>query len=169
VLLALLFLLAGCGLAWASGAVDLLMLLAVIASSSPGDEAHQLDVFPLAHDGLLALAIACFVLSVLVPSIYVTTRLTNYTWSETQVGPHRFALDLSFGRMLWLWLSNLLAIIVSLGLLIPWARVRMARYRIERLQLTVAATLDNVIAGDRQRLAATGDQLGEALGLDLGL
>jgi uncharacterized membrane protein YjgN (DUF898 family) len=71
--------------------------------------------------------------------------------------------------MLWLWLSNLLAIILSFGLLIPWARVRMARYRIERLQLTVAATLDNVIAGDRQRLAATGDQLGEALGLDLGL
>ena len=71
--------------------------------------------------------------------------------------------------MLWLWLSNLLAIILSLGLLIPWAQVRMARYRSERLQVTVADTLDNVIAGHRQRLAATGDQLGEALGLDLGL
>jgi uncharacterized membrane protein YjgN (DUF898 family) len=168
VLVALPFLLAGCGLAYASGAVDLLMLLAMIATASPDDASPRFDILPIANDGLLALAIACLVLSILVPALYVGTRLTNYSWSATQVGPHRFALDLGFGRILWLWLSNFLGIVLSLGLLIPWARIRMARYRIERLRLAVAGSLDGMIAGDRQRLAATGDQLGEALDLDLG-
>jgi uncharacterized membrane protein YjgN (DUF898 family) len=169
VLLALPFLLAGCGLAIASILADLLVQLAAFATAKSSGAAHETQESLSPDPILLTLGIVCFVLAVLMPSIYVNTRLTNYTWSETQVGPHRFALDLSFGRMLWLWLSNLIAIILSFGLLIPWARVRMARYRIERLQLTVAGTLDDVIAGDRQRLAATGDQLGEALGLDLGL
>jgi uncharacterized membrane protein YjgN (DUF898 family) len=44
----------------------------------------------------------------------------------------------------------------------------MARYRIERLRLAVAGSLDGLIAAEHQRLAATGDELGEALGLDLG-
>jgi uncharacterized membrane protein YjgN (DUF898 family) len=101
------------------------------------------------------------------PRSNVGTRLTNYSWSATRVGPHRFALDLSFGRILWLWLSNFLGIVLSLGLLIPWSRVRMARYRIERL-LAVAGSLDGMSAGDRRRLTATGDQMGEALDLDLG-
>jgi uncharacterized membrane protein YjgN (DUF898 family) len=169
VLLALPLLLAGCGLAIASILADGLVELAVIATAPSSGTAHEPGDSLSPDPVLLTLGIACFILGTLTPWIYVNTRLTNYTWSATQVGPHRFALDLRFGRMLWLWLSNLLAIILSFGLLIPWAQVRMARYRIERLQLTAAGTLDNVIAGDRQRLAATGDQLGEALGLDLGL
>jgi uncharacterized membrane protein YjgN (DUF898 family) len=117
---------------------------------------------------LIGLAVLSLVLSLLVPAIYVDTRLANYAWSETRLGPHRFGLDLAFGRVLWLWFSNLVAIVVSIGLLIPWARVRMARYRIERLRLAVAGSLDGLIAAEHQRLAATGDELGEALGLDLG-
>ena len=37
--------------------------------------------------------------------------------------------------MFWLYLSNTLAILFSIGLLIPWARIRMARYRLSRLVL----------------------------------
>ena len=44
----------------------------------------------------------------------------------------------------------------------------MARHRIERLQLAVAGSLDGLVAAGHQRLAATGDELGEALGMDLG-
>jgi uncharacterized membrane protein YjgN (DUF898 family) len=94
--------------------------------------------------------------------------LANFVWSHTQVGPHRFGLELRFGDVAWLWCSNLAAILLSLGLLIPWARVRMARYRIERLRLTVAGTLDGMLASGRRRLAATGSELSDALNMDLG-
>jgi uncharacterized membrane protein YjgN (DUF898 family) len=44
----------------------------------------------------------------------------------------------------------------------------MARYRIERLQLAVAGSLDGLFAAEHQRLTATGDEVGEALDMDLG-
>ena len=166
VTLALPFLLIAIGLVHASG-LNLIMLLESLTADELVSAAR--DGARGVTSGLIALAVLCLVLSVLVPAIYVDTRLANYAWSETRLGPQRFALGLDFGRVLWLWLSNLAAIVVSIGLLIPWARVRMARYRIERLRLAVVGSLDGLIAAEHQRLAATGDELGEALGLDLGL
>lgn len=157
------FLLVGVGLVHASG-LNLAMLFEHLTADEFIGAARAVDVAPQ----LIGLAILFLVLSVLVPAIYVDTRLANYTWSATQVGPHRFALDLGFGRVLWLRVSNLAAIVLSIGLMIPWARVRMARYRIERLQLAVAGSLDGLIAAEHQRLAATGAELGEALDMDLG-
>ena len=167
VALALPFLLVGVGLVHASG-LNLVVLFEYLTADELVGAAQGVDGDQVVAPGLIGLAVLFFVLSILVPAIYVDTRLTNYVWSETRVGPHRFALDLSFGRVLWLWVSNLAAIILSIGLLIPWARIRMARYRIERLQLVVAGSLDGLVAAGHQRLAATGDELGEALGMDLG-
>jgi uncharacterized membrane protein YjgN (DUF898 family) len=165
VALALPFLLIAVGLVHASG-LDLLVLFEAVTADELIGAAREGEVAVAAS--LIGLAVLSLVLSLLVPAIYVDTRLANYAWSETRLGPHRFGLDLAFGRVLWLWFSNLVAIVVSIGLLIPWARVRMARYRIERLRLAVAGSLDGLIAAEHQRLAATGDELGEALGLDLG-
>ena len=73
---------------------------------------------------------------------YVSTRIENYAWNHTLLGADRFAMDLEFGRMLWLYLSNLLAVVASVGLMIPWAQVRLARYRLSRLCLQTVAGLD---------------------------
>ena len=167
VLVAFPFLLACGALAYASGLVELLVLWAMTAGESIG-AAHGLDSSWFLDARLIALAVLALTLGILVPSIYVDTRLANFVWSHTQVDPHRFDLNLRFGHVLWLWSSNLAAILLSIGLLIPWARVRMARYRIECLRLAVAGTLEDMLAGERQPLAATGDQLGEALNVDLG-
>lgn len=163
--MALPFLLVGVGLVQVSG-TELGVLFEYLTADEFVGAARDGEVLV---PGLIGLAILSFVLSVLVPATYVETRLANYVWSETHLGPHRFALDLAFGRVMWLWASNLAAIILSIGLLIPWTKIRMARYRIERLQLAVAGSLDGLIAGERQVLAATGDELGEASGMDLGL
>jgi uncharacterized membrane protein YjgN (DUF898 family) len=52
-----------------------------------------------------------------------------------QIGPHRLSSDQRFGDLLKIYAVNALAIIVSLGLLIPWAKVRLARYRASHLTL----------------------------------
>jgi uncharacterized membrane protein YjgN (DUF898 family) len=165
VALAVPFLLMAAVLVHASG-LNLITLFEYIAADQVS------GATPAGHlvaPALIGLAVMCLALAVLVAAIYISTRLANYAAGETRVGPHRFALDLDFGHILWLWFSNLVAIVLSIGLLIPWARVRMARYRIERLRLAVVGSLDGMIAAKHRRTAATGDELGEALGLDLGL
>jgi uncharacterized membrane protein YjgN (DUF898 family) len=77
-------------------------------------------------------------------------------------------MDLEFGRMLWLYISNLLAIVASVGLMIPWAQVRLARYRLSRLCLQTVAGLDRHLAAGPESVSATGQELGATFDVDIG-
>lgn len=53
---------------------------------------------------------------------------------------------------LWrLYISNTLAIVLSLGLLIPWAQMRVVRYRLSCLSLFASYELDDFISEARKR------------------
>lgn len=101
--------------------------------------------------------------------VYVRTRVANYTWTSTRLGEGYFHLALEYPRMLWLTLSNATAIAASVGLLIPWAKVRMTRYKVERLSLATSDDLDQFVGEVRREDGATGEEFGDALDLDLGL
>ena len=64
---------------------------------------------------------------------------------------------------------NWLAIIFTLGLFIPWARVRVARFRAEYLALEVDGSLDAFVAGEAGAATALGDEAAEMFDLDIGL
>ena len=109
------------------------------------------------------------VAGLLVAAAYLSTRIENYAWSHTLLGADRFSMDLEFGRMLWIYLSNALAIVATVGLMIPWAQVRLARYRLSRLRLQTVAGLDGHVAAGRDTASATGQELGDAFDVDIAL
>ena len=71
--------------------------------------------------------------------------------------------------MALLFATNALAILFSLGLLVPWATVRMARYRFEHLKLNTEDGLDNVVAaaGSGSSFGATGDEFGDVFDMQM--
>ena len=71
--------------------------------------------------------------------------------------------------MLWLYLSNAIAILVSLGLLVPWASVRMARYRVDNLELLAAGDLDDFVAIEQEKVGAAGEEISEFFDVDVGI
>ncbi len=71
--------------------------------------------------------------------------------------------------MMWLYVSNAAAILLSLGLLIPWATIRTLRYRLEHLKLFAAGDLDEFVAGQQGEVAATGEEISEFFDVDVGL
>lgn len=100
--------------------------------------------------------------------IYVRTTLTNLTWSRTSIAGCNLGSSLRTLDMLWLYLSNSLAIACSLGLLVPWATVRMARYRFEKLEINVQKEPDEFLAlAGGEDIGATGEEVGDILGVDL--
>lgn len=105
----------------------------------------------------------------LIASAYLTTRLQNYLFNNTKVGPHELTLDLKLSRILWLRFSNLAMIALTIGLMIPWAKIRMARYQIERMSLVPHGDLDVLVSEQQSKVGAYGDELGEGMDLDLGL
>jgi uncharacterized membrane protein YjgN (DUF898 family) len=100
---------------------------------------------------------------------YVEAAIGNLVWNNVVSGEYRFASTLQTNRMLWLYLSNVLAIIFSLGLLIPWAEIRMTRYRMNNLKLLAAGDLAGFVAKEQQAMTATGAEISDFFDFDVGL
>ena len=61
--------------------------------------------------------------------VFYRVRLRNYSVSQTYwPGVGRLQMCLSSLKVFWIYVGNGVCIAASFGLLIPWARVRMARY-----------------------------------------
>lgn len=99
--------------------------------------------------------------------IYVQTRQQNYVWNSTILGDNSFESTLSVRRMVFLQLSNAVAIALSLGLLIPWAQIRLARYRAEHMTVHLADNWRDYVAAKGGDGSALGEEIGEAFDVDV--
>lgn len=100
---------------------------------------------------------------------YIQARLTNLTWNHTQLGPVTFESSLPARGLLALYVTNALAILASAGLLIPWAVVRTARYRIEHLAVTAEGDLATFQGSEATSVRAAGAEVGEFFDFDFSL
>lgn len=118
----------------------------------------------------VSLAMNLALLAVLLgTAIVVQTAITNHVLQHTAIGGIRLDMRMNPLMVLWIQLSNVVAIVLSFGMLIPWARVRIVRYRLSCLSALATVSLDDFLASERERVAATGEEMGEVLDLDLGL
>ena len=134
------------------------------------DPAAELD--PATLQRLIVMQVAMsgfFGLFYLMAFAYLQARTGNLVFNHTELSGHRFLSTLRARDLMWLYFSNALGIILSFGLLIPWARVRMARYRAEHLALQPNGSLDNFAQSQRGQVGATGEELGEVFAVDIGL
>ena len=93
----------------------------------------------------------------------------NMVWNHTSLEQHRFRSDVKWGRMLFIIVTNYLAVICTLGLFMPFARVRSMRYRIESLTLVPSGSLDDMLAGAGDDVSATGEGMADFMDLDFSL
>ena len=93
----------------------------------------------------------------------------NLRYGNARIGPHRLRSRFRLGSFLRLQLVNTLGLVLTLGLFYPWAAVRTARYLADHLELEVQGDLEGFVAAqDAGRVGAVGDEVGEALGLEVG-
>lgn len=112
------------------------------------------------------LYIAFIVVFAVVP-IYIQTLVTNLTFNKLVLDDkHHFESKMGPFRMVWIVLSNLVAIIFTLGLMIPWARVRVARYRASKTALLAGGSLDQYTSTVSQD-SAIGEEVAQAFDLDI--
>lgn len=97
------------------------------------------------------------------------TMIQNLVWNHTQLGEHRFRSDMKWGRMSFIFITNLLGVIVTLGLFIPFAQVRALKYRLEATSVLAAGSLDEFVAGEQRQVSATGEGVADLLDFDLSM
>ena len=120
--------------------------------------------------GMALLALLAVVIAAsLVVSVYLRTLLTNLTWNATRLGADRFASTLRARRLAWLYLSSAVGILCSCGLLIPWAAIRVTRYRLNCLTLTLMDDPAAYAAAGDAVIDAAGEEIGDVFGIDMSL
>jgi len=111
--------------------------------------------------------IGAVILYTLQALIYSMTM--NHCWARTRLGEVRFVSTLAAHRLLFIRITNMAAIFCSLGLLIPWARIRRTRYILENLAVVTAYGLDRFAARDAAETTAVGDAATDFVGIEIGL
>jgi len=100
---------------------------------------------------------------------YTQARNLNEVFSHTTLGEHRIVSQLAARKLIGLYLSNTFLIILTLGLYTPCAQIRLARYRLEALELEAHGSLDDFVAASAAPVpSATGEELSSFLDVDFG-
>lgn len=101
--------------------------------------------------------------------VFVNTRLMNLIYNHSSVGEGRLESRLSVASLMWIYATNVLAIAISVGLLVPWARIRLARYRAEHTGVYSDAGLDRYHSASGQGISALGEEAGEIFDVDISI
>lgn len=101
--------------------------------------------------------------------VYVHAKVINATMNSTKLDQHGFESNLKASKLLWLLITNTLAIMVSFGLLIPWTHIRMARYKAECTQFIATGNLDEFTRDAAGHQNALGEELGDVMDLEFGI
>ncbi|MBW7471285.1 YjgN family protein [Marinobacter sp. M216] len=92
--------------------------------------------------------------------------VANLFLNSTELAEHRFESELGPAQMVWIYLSNSLLVVLTLGLFTPWAKVRMARYRAACTTMLISGDLDHFVAAEQNRASALGQELGDAFDVE---
>ncbi len=100
---------------------------------------------------------------------YVRANTGNLMWNSSTFDNVSFRSTLKTWKLFALYLTNAIGILVSLGLLIPWAVIRTMRYRAENIAVSMEGELLNFRGSPSSSISATGSEVGEMFELEFSL
>ena len=100
---------------------------------------------------------------------YWEARVGRMNWRHTTLGPLRFDAKYRARDFIALYFTNALAVLGSLALLVPWASIRMYRYRLDRLTVTQDGDLAQFVGHPGQAVRATGAEVMDLFDFELSL
>ena len=130
--------------------------------SSPGDVAAVL------LSGGMLLFILVYAVALLLVSAYFRVSIVNAGIGGVGVGPHQLYSRLRVLPMMGIQLTNFLAMIVTLGLFYPWAKVRALRYQLNNTGVIANGDMNQFIADSNVATSAVGDAATDFFDLDFG-
>jgi uncharacterized membrane protein YjgN (DUF898 family) len=119
--------------------------------------------------GVALIPVFIFPLAYFIVIVYAQTLLANLSWNSTSLAGNHFQSTLRTRDMALLFVTNALAILFSFGLLMPWAAVRLTRYRFDNLTLFAHKGLDGIVAtaASDTLVSATGEEICDVFGMSM--
>jgi len=98
---------------------------------------------------------------------YLQARIGNLVWNHTALDKLSFRSSLRARDLIWIYMTNILAIALTFGLATPWAQVRLARYRTSNLKVVGDVDFDQFVGDKKAEIKATGEELVDMFDVDL--
>jgi len=100
---------------------------------------------------------------------FLYVKINNYCFGQSSIGTATLESTMKVGRLTWIFVSNLMAIVFTVGLLAPWAKVRRTRYILESLAVYTGVGFDNFAAAAEGDVSAIGDAATDIFDIAIGL
>ena len=109
-----------------------------------------------------------FILSSLLIGAYAISRERAYIYSNTLLDG-KIAVESTLGARAFAWVmfTNMLLVMFTLGLAMPWAKVRMARLMLDNTLVDTSAGFDEYITQQQNNVGALAEQIGEAFDVEM--
>jgi uncharacterized membrane protein YjgN (DUF898 family) len=95
--------------------------------------------------------------------------IANLIWNNTRLGEHRIECRISPWRLAWITASNVVLVVITLGIYIPWAMVRVTKYQLESVRLLPASDLQEFTAAEPEAVGAIGEEAAAVFDFDIAL
>ncbi|MEH6649380.1 MAG: YjgN family protein [Motiliproteus sp.] len=103
--------------------------------------------------------------------VFLSVKTTNLIYDNSQLRGEDFGFSSGWsqGSYFKLVLVNSLLTLLTLGFFMPWAMVRVAQYKAERLVMLTNTDLEGFVAGEEQHVTALGEEIGDVFDMEVGL
>lgn len=100
---------------------------------------------------------------------YYQASSANAAFGGVQAGSQYVRSNLRAWPLIGIYVSNLLAIVFTLGLYYPWAKVRQLRYHLENTAIDSDGNLSAFTASSGEGIDAVGEEVGDFFDVDFGV
>lgn len=100
--------------------------------------------------------------------VFFSVKTTNLRFNNATLSSHAFSANYTTPSYLWLVLSNIIAIVLTVGFFIPWAKVRVAAYKAEHTKMLVEGDLNQFSSAVSQRVGPLGEGVSDVFDMDIG-
>ncbi|HTO29740.1 MAG TPA: YjgN family protein [Pararhizobium sp.] len=144
--------------------INLPLIVALVDNSSGLTPEMTSSLVFFAAAGYIAI-----ILSFGIAALFYRAGVRNIAWSSTVFdGKHALKSDLSRFQYVWIAVSNVIVTVATLGLMRPWAAVRMARYVNAHTAIRFDGDVGEVLAAVEQEGSAVGAEFMDFEGFDFG-
>lgn len=113
------------------------------------------------------LGILAFYFGVLISTFYLFVMMTNLMYNNLILAGNGFKSTLTIAGYAGLILTNLVLLIVTLGIATPWIKVRNARYMASKLQFIANGNIEEFVQAEANETSALGEQIGDVFELGI--
>ena len=139
------------------------LMFATVSPAAPG----QFDI------GMLVPMVATYLFAIIAMVVFqqgLWMCLFNYNLTVLDLGSLRFESRMRFWKFIGVVVSSTLASVLSLGLLVPWAKIRIAKYKLENIAVNApGGRIGSFVEAEQGDESALGEATTDFMDFEIGL